>query len=120
MTTEFYKMLHLLGIMMLFLGLGGILMVNASTHSVKLKIKFLGSISHGIGLILILFSGFKMLGHTNLFSLPGWLHAKLFIWLLFGISIALAKRKASMTLTLALLFCGLGLGAVYLVLIKPF
>ena len=120
MMIEFYKLLHLLGIMMLFLGLGGLLMANASTSSVKTKIKILGSISHGVGLMLIIVSGFGLTARLSLSPLPTWIYAKLLVWLMLGGAIVLAKRKASMTFTLALLFCGLGLSAAYLALIKPF
>ena len=121
MSLEIYKTLHLLGLMMLFLGLGGALMANSTTVVVKTKVKVISSATHGVGLLLLIISGFGMAARLGIMSgLPGWIYTIIFIWLLFGGAIVLAKRKANMTLVLTLLFCGLGFLAAYLGVLKPY
>ncbi|MFP5520527.1 MAG: hypothetical protein ACLGGX_11530 [Bdellovibrionia bacterium] len=78
-------------------------------------------ILHGVGLALILISGFGMAARLGLVSgLPGWIHAKLAIWVLLGAGIALAKRKGAIGWPVAVLLMGLGTTAAYIAINKPF
>ena len=63
---EFYKVLHLTGLVLLFSGLVTLLtmkVVNAELGGSAKKFAF---ITHGVGLFLILLSGFGLLARLNL------------------------------------------------------
>ena len=87
-----YKLVHLIAIMALFLAFG------AAIAAEKGKARWSAPL-HGIALFVILLAGFAMLpalgipganGHGHL---PGWVIAKVVIWILLGLSLVLAKRK---------------------------
>ena len=85
MTPEFYKVMHILGLSLVLTALGG-----AALSAAKSKIP---PILHGIGMVLILVSGFGMIAKYGyeLASTP-WLHVKLTLWVVVGALIALARR----------------------------
>lgn len=119
MPYEFYKVLHLTGLFMVFSGLGGqfILAINSNEKSSTTR-KWLG-IMHGLGLLVALVAGFGLLARLGA-SLQGWAVVKLAIWVLIGGVGAIAARKrhlAGITWILSLL---LGLSAAYLAIYKPF
>ena len=73
MSVSFYKLIHIIGIVMLFLSLGATLMHvvagGARDHSWRRHL----AISHGLGLLLIFISGFGMLAKLQIFwPWPGW------------------------------------------------
>ncbi len=121
MSYEFYKVLHLLGLMTLFFGFGAVLI--AAYAGVKLEggARRMAFITHGVGLVLLLVSGFGMAARMGLVQgLPGWVHAKITIWVLLGAAIALAKRKGNIGWPVAILLLGVGTTAAYIAINKPF
>lgn len=99
-----YKMVHYVGIFLLVFGLGGVLISHLAGFSLKGKAKFLGFLTHGLGMFLVLLGGFGMLARLGITSgLPGWIYAKLGIWLLLGLAISLAKRKPSYFLSVVII-----------------
>lgn len=120
MSFEFYKIMHLLGIYMLFFGFGGVLLLAYSGHGFSGRKKLLAFISHGLGLLLMLISGFGMaarLGYMG--ALPTWIYYKLAIWLLLGVVISVLKRKGTIGWPLFVLLLGLGVSSAYLGIFKP-
>ncbi|MGE0632348.1 MAG: hypothetical protein AB7O96_08075 [Pseudobdellovibrionaceae bacterium] len=119
---QVYKLLHYAGIMMLFAGLGGILISHyASAAGIKGKAKMLAMVAHGVGLIFILVAGFGMLARLGMTDgLPGWIYAKLVIWLFLGAAATLARKKASSAWFMLALFVLAGVGSAYMALYKPF
>lgn len=53
------------------------------------------AIGHGIGLFLILLSGFGMQAKLYSGAFPTWMLVKLIIWFAFGACIVLVKRKVA-------------------------
>lgn len=118
---EAYKLMHILGIILLFIGISGMLFASACTATPKIKIRFLGLLTHGLGLLLILTGGFGMAARLGLTSgLPAWIYAKLAIWVFFGLAISLSKRKASWATSLVIVYTTLGSAAAYFAIYKPF
>ncbi len=118
---QIYKMIHLAGLALLMMGLAGVLFAFAMSSSVPPKLKMLGFVSHGLGMFLMLLGGFGMLARLGLVQgLPGWIHAKLAIWVVLGGAIALAKRKSSWAPALVPAFMTLVVAAAYLAIYKPF
>jgi hypothetical protein len=103
MSYQVYKLLHVLGIMLLFFGFGGVLIPNLSGFKLAGKAKLIAFITHGLGMLLLLVAGFGLLAKLGLDGIPGWVIVKLIVWLLLGVGIALAKRKPTIISLLILL-----------------
>lgn len=118
----FYKVTHIIGIMMLFFGMGGLLLAYATAEKqLKSKIKMIGFLAHGLGLLFILVGGFGMAARLGLVSgLPPWIHFKLAVWVLFGLAISLLKRKSQWTSSLFIVTILLGSAAAFVATYKPF
>jgi hypothetical protein len=118
-----YKLVHLFGIFLTMAALGGaaIHAANAGTRQTSLT-RHLVSAAHGVGLFLVLLGGFGMLARLELVSggLPGWVWAKLVIWLSLGGLIVLAYRRPQFARAVFLSLPILGLAAALLALTKPF
>lgn len=121
MSYEFYKILHLVGLMIMFFGFGGVVVSAFAGIPLQGKSKAMAFITHGIGLLFILVSGFGMAARLGLVAqLPGWVHAKIGIWVLMGLAISLAKRKGKIGWPVAVLLFGIGCTAAYIAILKPF
>ena len=104
MSLLFYKVLHILGLALLFTGLGALVSTAGKGDSRRLLLSL-----HGIGMLAKLGGGF-----------PGWVDAKLLIWLFLGAALALVKRMPQLATVWWLLFPLLGTLAGYLALYQPF
>jgi hypothetical protein len=117
------KLFHLVGIMLLFLGLGGMVFASyAGFGPAKKQIRRAAALCHGIGLLFILVSGIALLSTLGLLQgdPPGWVKAKFLIFLLFGGSVSLAARFSRAIWILLAAWILLGTTAAYLALYKPF
>ena len=85
MSYLFYKVLHLIGVICLFLGLGAALM-PADTPKRNVGLRF-----HGVGLLLLLVAGFGLVAKV-IPGFPWWVIAKLVLWLGFGAMPLIGKR----------------------------
>lgn len=121
MSYEFYKVLHMLGIMTLFFSFGSALVLGYAGVPFQGRAKTMAMITHGVGSLLILITGFGMAAKLGYMAhLPAWLQGKLLIWVLLGAGIALVKRKGRLGWPLAILILGFGLTASILAITKPF
>ena len=117
-----YKVVHLVGVMMVLLALGGVATNfangGAKTHRWRKPI----AITHGIGMLLSLVGGFGLLARLGIVhgGLPGWIWAKLGIWMVFGGLLGLLPRKPNWAPALWPLIILLGGLAAYLAGSKPF
>ncbi len=116
-----YKIIHLTGIMMVFLALGGL-----STHAInggdkKHSWRLPIALTHGIGMTLSLVAGFGLLARLGIAQggLPGWAIAKLVIWAIFGGLMALIIRQPKLSRSLWFIMIALGALAAYLAGAKP-
>jgi hypothetical protein len=114
------KIIHLTGLAMTFMGLAGILAAKA-TGQLPLPKRLIFHISFGIGLLLIIATGFTMAAQLGvLHTAPGWLKGKLVIWLLVGGSMALATRLSRYAGAVMVIWTLLVLAAAWLAIDKPF
>lgn len=115
-----YKLLHLLGVFMVFASLGGrtIHAVNGGDKSSD-RSRALVSATHGLGMLLSLGGGLAML-HAGGMGMPGWVHVKLTIWLILGVAIAIPNRMPQLGKPLWVLLPLLGAVAAWLAAAKPF
>lgn len=88
-----YKWLHLLGAFGVLMAFGGLIFrstVNVDSQTFPKRIL---SIVHGVGLLLIVVSGFGMLARLGIQGeFPTWVWLKLAIWLAMGGLIAAVNR----------------------------
>lgn len=101
MSYEAYKIVHLVALVLLFSGLVGLLTIQMSAGALAGPAKKLVFISHGIGWLLLLISGFGLAARLGLGSgLPSWVYGKLVIWLILGGAIIVIKRRGQLGLPL--------------------
>ena len=102
-----YKLIHLTGVFLLLLSLGGQLVVKESlTWRKHLKV------GHGFGLLLILVAGFGLLARLGVsWPWPVWICLKLIVWIFLGVTPLLLRRGLSSGKVLwwiVLIFAGFG------------
>jgi hypothetical protein len=122
MDISVYKLVHLMGIIMIFLALGSQInyAINGGVTAQNVWRKATG-MTHGIGLLLVLVSGFGMLARLGIYwPWPGWVIGKMVIWLLLGSLIAVVSRKPGCGRGMWYAVLILGLLAIYFATIKPF
>ena len=90
MPHSFYLLMHMSGLVLLTLSLGGLLMHRQMGAGDRPRIL---SVFHGVGLLLILVAGFGMLARLGInWPWPGWMYVKLVLFLVLGGFPALTKR----------------------------
>jgi hypothetical protein len=118
-----YKLVHLLGILLAFTAVGGLSLhaLNGGTKATSAG-RRLVAVSYGGGLFLILLGGFGMLARLGIAQagLPGWIWAKLVIWVAIGGLLALPYRRPELARVVWLGAVALGLCAAWIGLYKPF
>jgi len=118
MSLMFYKVLHIIGILMLFLSIGGAI-IRASIDQKTEKLEKFVLMNHGIALIIIVIAGFGMLAKLGM-VFTGWVVVKIIIWLLMGALILPIKKmpeKRAVWWFTALILGGI---AAFMALYKPF
>jgi hypothetical protein len=114
MSVAAYKVVHIFGVLLVFVALGATLAEGSRRR--------LASMTHGIGLLIVLIAGFGALARLGIHS-PGnwplWIWLKLVIWLVLGAAMIFAKRSPAAARALWWLLPLLGAAAAYLALFKP-
>lgn len=122
MSQEFYRWIHILGLVCTVMGFGLLIAyftVSATTNKAK-SIRKAGFIAHGVGLALILVSGFGLLARLGIMNdLPVWVFVKLAAWILLGSAIALIKRKPEWNVLMIPIVIGIVISAAYFGVYKP-
>ncbi|MEN8774104.1 MAG: hypothetical protein ABF382_11185, partial [Akkermansiaceae bacterium] len=109
MDPGIYKIIHFVGLTVLFLGIGSLITADPK----KPAVFRLPAMIHGTGLLLLLISGFGLQAKLKL-GFPIWMIAKVVILIALGGSIALIKRKVLPPAAIYLLVIILGGIAAYL------
>ena len=118
MPLVFYKLLHILGLLMLFAAMGGAVITAATADR---SWKKLHGAMHGIGAFLLLLGGFGMLARLEIMaSWPGWVWGKLGIWVVLGAAPFLLRKAPEKAKGFLFAAIVLGFVAAYLALYKPF
>jgi len=119
MNPNIYQVLHIVGIAMLFMGYGALLARSMAAPG-NVSVRKLGSITSGIGLVLILVAGFGLISKLGYSFTAPWLIVKMLIWLLLGGLIVLINRKPQLAVLLWWLLIALGAVASAMVYIVRF
>lgn len=112
MSLQVYHILHLVGMMFVFIGFGSLL----SSEGAKSAMKW-----HGIGLLISFVSGFGMLAKLGVtaWPWPTWALIKIGLWLVLGVLPVLAKRRVVAAPVVVLLAVLVGVVLVWLGYMKP-
>lgn len=114
MTPEIYRLLHVVGALLLFLGLGGQL-----THEAGKAPKLAGAL-HGLGLLVLVVAGVGVMHKSEpKLEWQPWVFAKIGGWVLLGAMPVLVKRGLLPRALALLLVLGIGAGAAWLGLSNP-
>jgi hypothetical protein len=119
MPAYIYHILHITGSLMLFLGYGALL-ARSMMGSDETRVKKLGAITSGIGLLLIFVAGFALISKMNYSFATPWIIVKIVIWLALGGLIALINRKPECAATLWWVLIALGALSSVMVYARPF
>ncbi|MGM0578396.1 MAG: hypothetical protein ACQEXJ_21910 [Myxococcota bacterium] len=113
MSIQVYFALHIFAILLLFLGLGA-RTAQALDGGEPRKGKLLATVSHGLGLFLILLAGFGMLARMGItWPWPHWVIVKVAIWVILGVLVVVPKRVPNLSVLVWIVFALLGLVAAY-------
>jgi hypothetical protein len=119
MSYEVYKVIHILGLLLLFQALGASVILGNAPKGTAWKRAT--SIAHGLGLLFMLVAGFGMLARLGLTAgFPGWVWAKLAIWVVLGAAPFVAAKLPSGARILWGASVGLGFLAAFVAIYKPF
>lgn len=113
------RIIHITGIVMTFMGLTGILALKMAGGA-PLPKRLIFHVSHGVGLLTIIVTGFMLAAKIGLHGAPPWLMGKFVIWLLAAGSMALANRFYRFAGPIVLFFIVLIATAAWLAVYKPF
>lgn len=109
MSPETYRLLHIVGVLLVFLGLGGVL----ATAGGEGKTPRLFLILHGVGLLVMLVCGIGFV-HKSGLKWENWLFAKIACWVLIG-ALPMLVRKGVLPRAIALvLVVAIGAAAAWL------
>ncbi len=116
MSYETYKFLHITGFIAVFMAFGGLIILGSGR-------KKLLAVTHGIGLTVVLIAGFGLmarLGMSTPYTWPGWIYAKMLLWLVAGGLMAFIPRKPALAKPLWFVVIAMGMIAAWLAIFKPF
>lgn len=118
MSYEFYKILHVSAVVLLFTSLGTL----AASESVKGGgLRRFAKIAHCAALTVIFVAGFGLLARLGMFgAIPLWAWAKMGLWLLLGLTVVPLRRKPDWTVKLWIVIAGMGGLATWFAVQKPF
>ena len=115
-----YKTLHLVGVMLTVVALGGMAIhaANGGTRDQSLT-RRLTTATHGLGLLLVLVAGFGMLVRLGGSAMGGWVLIKLVIWVVLGAAAVVPYRRPQFARVLFLIVPLLAALAAIVAITKP-
>ena len=116
MSAETYKLIHLAGLILAFLGLGGVLLAPRGSNRAPFPM-----ILHGVGMLALLVAGFGMLARMEITGAwPGWIYVKVVCWLLLGV-LPVLHRKGKLPAAIGWVAAAvIGFTAAYMAIMKTF
>jgi hypothetical protein len=101
-----YHLLHLLGLIFVFVGFGALLSSERARSAMMW---------HGIGLVISLVSGFGLLAKLGIFkTMPTWAWIKIGLWLVLGFLPVLARRRVMPAAAVVVIAVIIGVAMAYM------
>lgn len=123
MSYEFYKVVHLLGILLLFTALGGsaMLALRGGTDEERKPFRKLLMATHGTALLIIFVAGFGLMARKGMMGAgwPGWIYVKLGVWLVLGGAVTYVRKQPQLGKIWYFVFPLIGAVAAYSAVFKP-
>lgn len=121
MSYEFYKMLHVIGLLWAFASLGGLIVhvLNGGNRESNSANRLL-AISHGVSLLVVFVSGFGMHAKLGIQGFPGWFILKILLFFVVGGMVRLPYLLPAQSKTFFFLLPALAALGAWLALYKPF
>ena len=114
-----YKLLHLVGVLALFVSLGGLVALRLAPSAASAGAARFLRMVHGIALLLVVVAGFGLMARLGLFSSwPAWVWVKLVVWLALGAGVVLLRGSEKTARILLGAFVALGGVAAWAALVK--
>lgn len=125
MDYNVYLLIHLFGIFTVLAAAGSLAYreaVGGPGGPGEAGARKLIMVEHGLGLLLMLVSGFGLLAKLEIHGVPGWAWVKIAVWLLLGAAPFLIRRffRGSKALVFWALLPILAIASGYLAKSKPF
>jgi hypothetical protein len=118
MSYEFYKVLHVFAVALLFTSLGTLAAAGFGEGG---RLGRLAKIAHGVALAIIFVAGFGLMARLGLFGeIPLWAWAKMGLWLVLGFAVIPLRRRPEWAGRLWLVIPVVGGLAAWLAIQKPF
>jgi hypothetical protein len=118
MSYQFYNILHVVGVIVLFSALG---VLAASAGSTSSALRKAASVAHGVAVVVILVAGFGLLARLGFFGdIPTWAYLKMGLWAVLAAIIVPLKRKPEWAVGLWVAMPVIGALAAWLAIAKPF
>jgi hypothetical protein len=118
MSYEFYNIVHVIGVVVLFAALG---VLAAGAGSQRPPMRKAAAISHGVALAVIFVAGFGLLARLGHFgAIPLWAYLKMVMWALLAVVVVPIRRKPEWAPTLLALTPVIGGIAIWLAVSQPF
>jgi uncharacterized membrane protein SirB2 len=114
-----YKLIHILGVLALFLSLGGLVALRLAPSSSSAAAARLLRMVHGVSLALVFVAGFGLMARLGIMTAwPAWIWLKLAVWLALGGLVVLVRRSEASARALLVVFLALGSLAAWAALAK--
>jgi hypothetical protein len=113
MSYETYKILHLIGLVILFISLGALAYVPLEKRKPLMAL-------NGLASVIMLVAGFGLLARLGLARDMGtWVYIKIVIWLVLSATPVILRKKPTLAMPVLLGSIALGTLAAYLAIMKP-
>lgn len=127
MSFEFYRVVHIFGIVLLFCALGGLAVYASLTRDAKgsetpeqTTTRKRLAMLHGIAMLVILVAGFGLMAKSGLMkSWPTWIYGKLAIFVVLGAALQYVRRTGQLGRAWLVLLPLVGGLAATLAVFKP-
>jgi hypothetical protein len=118
MSYEFYRVVHVVGVLFLFSTFG---VLAASAGSSSSRLRKVASITHGVALTVIFVAGFGLLARLEYFgNIPIWGYLKMVLWAALGLAVVAFKKRPEWAPALWIAMPVLGGLAAWLAINQPF
>jgi hypothetical protein len=118
MSYEFYNVVHVIGVIILFSALGAL---AATAGSRDARLRRWASVAHGVASAIIFIAGFGLLARLGHFgAIPLWGYLKMVAWAILALAVVPLRRRPEWAGALWLVLPVVGGVAVWLAVLQPF